>query len=294
MLHKSGFVCSLIVMLLVLLASMPVSLVGAQTPVPGATSTEEVAAPVKPDLDAVLAKLQAKAVAEPGLDALAQEIAQQYGTEFGAEYTEAHVFVVSADTAFEDIVMAFQAVFDEAGWQASETATQTAETYSTAAWIDGSNVFLIYYQPVAQDEQMAVLVTVGMLAIPDIQGLQVVDSDVNPVLAAIADQIAKGIAEKTGATTQVKIMTFPSSIAVADVIAFYQDGMAQAGWIPVDAFNQAIEGFSSMGWTQANEMLLLFAGSISKDPTSDNMLLWIAAKLPTTDATVTPRVTPNR
>jgi len=288
MLRKSVLIYLLVVTLLMLSAFMQVSPVGAQTPAPGATVV-----PVKPNVAQVTTSLKAEASTDPALDAMAQEIAQQYGALFGAESTEANVFVMPVDTAFEDIVMAYQAIFDEAGWQVSETANEATETYSTAAWSDGSNVFLAYYKPAAQGEDIAVLVTVGMLAIPDIQGLQALDSETNPELAAIADQIAKSIVEKTGAETKVKIMGFPSTIAIADVIAFYKDGMAMAGWMPVDAFTQVTAEFSSMGWMEGNDMIFIFAGPVSKDPSSDNMLLWITAKLPATGAAATPQATPN-
>ena len=276
-LHKRFYV--LVAFALVLTAFAQVSLVSAQTPELEAAVTEEAAAPAKPDIEGVITELNAEAATDPDLDALAQELAEEFGTQFGAEYTEAQVFVLPAETTSEDVVALYDATFAEVGWEAHESVAEVTEEYAVVAWSAGSNIFLIYFEPAGEESEVAVLVTVGMLAVPDFEGAEVVDSESNPELAALAEQMAAGIAEQTGAETEVKVMTFPADVAVEDILAFYQEEMDQAGWQPNEELTQTSEQFSSMGWLEGNEMLLIFVFPASEQTDDTNVLFWIAADL---------------
>ena len=278
-LHKLFYV--LVAFALVLTAFAQLSLVSAQTPDPEAVATEEAAAPAKPDVEGVTAGLNAKATTDPDLDALAQEIADKFGTQFGAEHTEAQVFVLPARTKPQDVVELYDAIFAEAGWEADESVAEVTEKYVVAAWSAGSNIFLIYFEPAGEEREVAVLVTVDMLAVPDFVGTEVVDSESNPELAALAEQMAAGIAEQTGAETEVKVMTVPADVAVEDILAFYQEGMAQAGWQLNEDLTQTSQPFSSRGWLEGNEMLLIFVFPASEQTDDTNVLFWIAADLST-------------
>ncbi|GEM_PF-3749373 len=275
---KSVFVCAFVLAWLAVSAFVQPLPVAAQTPTPDTSPTLS-----RPDFDHAIAELNAQPTSDPSYEAWGEAVAARYGPLLDAQVIQVHVFVVPPATTFEKIVEVYQTVFGQAGWQVSETTVEKTETYSTMAWTDRHNVFLIYHQPASQAEDTAVLATVNMLVIPELPGIEPVDGSDNPALAAIADQVAQGITGRTGAQTEVKMMTVSADVPITEILSFYDEAMIEAGWSPVDAFTQADDKFSSMGWLRDHTMLIIFITSVSQNAADKNLLLWIVARLPTSD-----------
>lgn len=257
--------------------------VAAQTPTPDASPI-----PGRPDFERALVQLDAQPTSDPKWEASSQDIAARYALLLNAAVIQVQVFVIPPATTFEKIVEVYETLFGQGDWQISETASEKTETYSSAAWTNRSEMFLVYHQPASQNEPTAVLATVYMLLIPEFPGVEPVEASNNSALAAIADQVARGIAERTGAQTEVKVMTVSAGVPISDILRFYNETMIEAGWSPVDAFTQTDDKFSSMGWIRDHILLIIFVSPVSQDVAEGNVLLWIVARLPAPDATVTP------
>ena len=280
---KSLLICTVALACSALSVMAALSPVAAQTPTPDASPI-----PGRPDFERALVQLDAQPTSDPKWEASSQDIAARYALLLNAAVIQVQVFVIPPATTFEKIVEVYETLFGQGDWQISETASEKTETYSSAAWTNRSEMFLVYHQPASQNEPTAVLATVYMLLIPEFPGVEPVEASNNSALAAIADQVARGIAERTGAQTEVKVMTVSAGVPISDILRFYNETMIEAGWSPVDAFTQTDDKFSSMGWIRDHILLIIFVSPVSQDVAEGNVLLWIVARLPAPDATVTP------
>lgn len=275
--NRKVVVYSLMVLALVLAVIAP--LASAQTPAPAAPAEKpSVTQAVPSDINAT----EVKAGSDPALDKLAQTMADQIGTETGAESTEVNIYTLPADTDFKAVVAEYEAEMTKAGWLADQKLTQSDDTSSVAAWADQDNMFIVALVPASADtENQAVLFTISLLTIPDFAGAKPVDDANKAAYDAIAKALEDSLIKEYGATSaQVRIFTVPADTQFTDVTAFYEAEMAKAGWQPKQSTTQTDSTSSIAEWSEGNALFIVGMVPASAETNNEPVLMTFALELP--------------